>query len=117
MTIKKKIMFTNMLFKILNIIGIVIIFSLGYLIGNYNVSTNFTIQDVCLRCSQVYGEKDYQTMNLTKLFNKINEKCGNSHIYKKYNDNEYSVFTNICKNDGYCKYDSIKLDDCLYKTN
>jgi len=105
-------------FTKLNIIGLIVIFSLGYLIGNYNVSTNFTIQDVCLSCSQVYGEKDYQTLNLTKFFDTIAKNCGSPtylSISKKYGEDYYSVFTsNNCKEDGYCKIEYIKVDKCLY---
>lgn len=76
---------------------------------------DYTIQDVCLSCSKVYGERDYQTMNLTKFFDTIQEKCGDTYMVKRHNDNDYSVFTRICIDDNYCKYDYIKLEECLYK--
>jgi len=75
---------------------------------------DFTIQDVCLSCSKVYGNVDYKTLNLTDFLNNVEKNCGSTYFTKGWNSNEYKLFGNKCNPEGYCKTDYISLD-CIYR--
>lgn len=45
------------------------------------------------------------------FLNAVNQKCGS--LYFVFKDNEYQLFKQTCLNKGYCKYDYVKLEDCL----
>ena len=51
--------------------------------------------------------------NLNYYVNILNKNCGSSHITTVPNGRGYYVFARVCKFNDYCKYDYIKLEDCL----
>jgi len=52
-----------------------------------------------------------QYTNYLQMIEKISENCGSTHLVKW--KGEWTVFKEVCKEGGYCKYDYIKISDCL----
>lgn len=51
--------------------------------------------------------------DLNHTFSEIQEKCNSTYIVKNSWQNEWMVFTNDCRPDGYCKYGYRPLRECL----
>jgi hypothetical protein len=50
--------------------------------------------------------------NKSFTIDELSEKCHSTQLAKKYGEDEWSVFVSICQGE-YCKYDYVKLSDCL----
>ena len=55
----------------------------------------------------------YPDLNLTETIDLINENCGGTYLTKKYGEEDWYVFKQVCKEGHFCKYDYIKLSDCM----
>ena len=55
----------------------------------------------------------HKKINIDETINLINKECGGTHITKKFGSDEWMIFKQVCKDNGYCKFDYINLNDCL----
>lgn len=56
-------------------------------------------------------------LNLTQTIDLIEKNCGSTHLTKKFKDDRWYVFKNVCLHNGYCKYDYVLLSDCMGVNN
>jgi len=59
--------------------------------------------------SQTIDQQSYN--EYIRMADTLNEKCGSTYLVQW--EGEWTVFKNVCKDDGFCKYDYVKLSDCL----
>ena len=103
----------KLVIRLIFFVGILIyIVLLSYIVINLFFEPDYTIQDQCRECNNIYGSNNDYTADLIKQLDTIKKNCGSTFVTKRYNDSNYYIFKKSYK-DGWEKSEYILLEDCL----
>ena len=89
------------------IIWIVLVLCLALEIGIFTYAEcHYLGQQNIVKCPKVSDD-------FTQMLDTIQANCGSTYLTQQYGETVWSVFTNICNAEGYCKDGYIHLEDCL----
>ena len=97
--------------KTFELIGI---FAYAFMIFGIGVFAWFIINEAEVQDYNSFNETEMLRYNdLSNTLKLIEDNCDSTFITKKYGEKGWFIYVNKCKDNGYCKYKYIKLEDCL----
>lgn len=88
------------------------VFVIGILLGISLTMDNFYV-DKDIKPIFVSSSDNLNINELNTTINMISDRCGSTHLVKKYGEERWSVFRQYCHSDGACGYDYVPLEECI----